>query len=53
MRRPIDAPADTRSITQILAILANLRAEDIIADTQKDATKFGLDKPLLEVEWET
>jgi Domain of unknown function (DUF4340) len=53
MRRPIDAPADTRTITQILAILANLRAEGFISDNQKDATKFGLDRPLLEVEWET
>ncbi len=53
MRRPIDAAADARAITQILAILANLRANDIVADTQKDATKFGLDKPLLEVDWET
>ena len=53
MRRPVDAPADTRAITQILAILANLRAEGFVADSQKDATRFGLDKPMLEVEWET
>ncbi len=53
MRRPVDAPADTRAITQVLAILANLRAEGFVADSKKDATKFGLDKPLLEVEWET
>ena len=53
MRRPIDAPADTRSITQILAILANLRADDFVADSQKDAAKFGLNQPLLEVAWET
>ena len=53
MRRPIDAPADTRAITQILAILANLRAEGFVSDSQKDATRFGLDRPLLEVEWET
>ncbi len=53
MRRPIDALADTRSITHILAILGNLRAEDFVADSQKDAAGFGLEKPLLEVEWET
>jgi hypothetical protein len=53
MRRPIDGPADARSITQILAILANLRAEDYVADSQQDAAKFGLENPLLEVEWET
>jgi hypothetical protein len=49
MRRPIDAPADARSITQILAILANLRADDFVADSQDDAAKFGLNQPLLEV----
>ncbi len=53
MRRPIDGPADTRSITHILAILANLRAEDFVTDSPKNAAKFGLEKPLLEVEWET
>ena len=31
----------------------NLRADSFVADTQKDATKFGLDHPLLDVEWET
>jgi hypothetical protein len=53
MRRPVDAPADTRAITQVLAILANLRAQGFVAENKKDADKFGLDKPLLEVEWET
>ena len=53
MRSPIDAPADTRSITQILAILANLRADEFVADSQKDAIKFGLNEPILEVAWET
>lgn len=53
MRQPIDATADTRSVTQILAVLANLRAEDFVADSQKDAVKFGLTEPLLEVAWET
>ena len=53
MRRPVDAQADTRSITQILAILANLRADDFVADSQKDAVKFGLNQPILEVAWES
>ncbi len=53
MRRPVDAPADTRAVTQIVALLSNLRAEGFEAQTQKDATRFGLDQPLLEVEWET
>ena len=53
MRRPVDAQADTRSITQILAVLANLRADDFVADSQNDSAKFGLNEPLLEVAWET
>jgi hypothetical protein len=53
MLRPIDAPADTRTITQILAIIASLRADQFIADSEKDAAKFGLKQPLLEVTWES
>ncbi len=53
MRKPIDAPADTRSVTQIVAVLANLRAEGFVSDNQEDPAKFGLDHPLIEVEWET
>ncbi len=53
MVQPINAPADTRAVTQVLATLANLRATDFVADSLKDAAKFGLDKPILEVTWET
>jgi len=53
MRRPIDAPADTTSVTQALAILANLRAEDFVADSIGDGKVFGLDRPALEIAWET
>lgn len=53
MRKPIDAPADTRSVTQILAMLASLRADQLITDKVGDGKPFGLDKPLLEVVWET
>jgi Domain of unknown function (DUF4340) len=53
MRRPIDAPADTRSVTQIVAILSNLRADQVITDKPADGKPFGLDRPVLEVSWET
>jgi hypothetical protein len=53
MRRPIDAPGDSRSITQALAVLSSLRAEDLIASSSGDPTSYGLDHPLLEVVWES
>ena len=53
MRRPIDAPADTQSVTQALAILANLRAEDFVSDSIGDGKPFGLDRPAIEIAWET
>jgi hypothetical protein len=53
MRRPIDAQADATSVTQALAILANLRAEDIVSDSIGDGKLFGLDRPAMEIAWET
>jgi Domain of unknown function (DUF4340) len=53
LRRPIDAPADTRSVTQVLAMLSNLRADQVITDSVGDGKKFGLDHPLMEIVWET
>ena len=53
LRQPIDAPADTPSVTRLLAMLANLRAEQLITDAVGDGKKFGLDHPLLEIVWET
>ena len=53
MLRPIDAPADTRSVTQAISVLANLRADDYIAGSQRSTAEFGLDRPLLDVRWET
>jgi hypothetical protein len=53
MRRPVDAPADTASVTQALASLASLRAEDFVSDTIGDGKPFGLDRPALEIAWET
>ncbi len=53
MKRPIDAPADTTAVTQALAVLANLRAEDFVSDSIGDGTPYGLDRPAIEVAWET
>jgi Domain of unknown function (DUF4340) len=53
LRRPIDAPADTRSVTQVLAMLSNLRADQVITDSVGDGKNFGVDHPLLEIVWET
>jgi len=40
-------------VTRALAILANLRAEDFVADSIGDGKAFGLDRPALEIAWET
>jgi hypothetical protein len=53
LRRPIEAPADTASVTQALAILSHLRAEQLITDSHKEDQRFGLEHPLLEIGWET
>jgi hypothetical protein len=53
MLRPIEAPADSRSVTQALAALTNLRADEFITESAPDLKLFGLDKPLLEVAWES
>jgi hypothetical protein len=52
MRFPIEAPADPRAITQALATLTNLRAEDFAADSVGDGKSFGLDQPQMVVSWE-
>jgi hypothetical protein len=53
MRAPVDAPGDAAAITQALAVLANLRAEDIASGSIGDGKAFGLDRPTLEVAWES
>ncbi|HZW30491.1 MAG TPA: DUF4340 domain-containing protein [Isosphaeraceae bacterium] len=53
MRAPVDAPADVPTITQALAALANLRVDDIAAGSIGDGKAFGLDRPLIEVDWES
>jgi len=53
MRRPVEAAADTRTVTQALAVLTNLRASDFVADSRDRDKEFGFDKPVLEIAWES
>ena len=53
MKSPVEAPADARAITQLLALLSDLRADEFIASDQGDGKLFGLDQPLAVVLWET
>ena len=52
MLAPIKAPADTAAITQLLALLSDLRAEDFAADAVGDGKLFGLDQPHVVVTWD-
>jgi hypothetical protein len=51
MRRPVEAAADTRTVTQALAVLTNLRASEFVADSRRQERLYGLDKPILEIAW--
>jgi hypothetical protein len=51
MKAPVVAPADVRAVTQALALLANLRAEDFAADSAGDGKAFGLDRPAVVATW--
>jgi hypothetical protein len=53
MRAPVEGPADAPSVTQALAALANLRAEGLVTDSVGDGKAFGLDRPGIEVAWES
>jgi hypothetical protein len=53
MTAPVAAPADVRAVTQALALLSNLRAEDFAAESAGDGKAFGLDRPALLATWET
>ncbi len=53
MVAPVRAAADFRAITQVLAQLANLRAEDFAADAVGDGKVFGLDQPPIVVSWDS
>jgi hypothetical protein len=50
--RPVEAPADMRVVTQVLAMLANLRAEEFVADLKADEGLYGLAEPAITVSWE-
>jgi hypothetical protein len=51
MIEPVKAQADTAAITQVLALLSDLRAEDFVADSLGDGKLFGLDHPPIVVTW--
>jgi len=53
MVAPVRAPADFRAITQLLALLSDLRAEDFAADAVGDGKVFGLDQPPVVVSWDS
>ena len=53
MRSPVEAQADLASITQVLNALANLRAEEFTSIPASEGQIFGLDRPLIEVIWES
>ncbi len=53
MIRPIEARADAATITQVLMTLTSLRGEEIVALSAGNGRAFGLDHPLMEIEWES
>lgn len=53
MARPVEGPADVATITQAMSVLCNLRAEEFAAPEAGNGKAFGLDQPLLRVDWES
>ncbi len=53
MLRPVEARADTQTITQVLTMLCSLRAQDFAASTLAEATGAGLDTPMMQIDWES
>jgi hypothetical protein len=51
MVRPVAARADEESVTRVIMLLSNLRAEDFVSDQAGDGKAFGLHAPLLTVTW--
>ncbi len=49
----MDAPADIATVTQVLTVLANLRAEDFTSVPVSEERTFGLEPPAIDVEWES
>ncbi len=53
MLRPVEAPADAGTITQVLTALCSLRSEDFAASEVGDGKEFGLDHPSMRIDWES
>ena len=53
MLEPVKAPADTGAITQLMALLSDLRAEEYAGELTGDGKPFGLDHPPVVVSWES
>ena len=48
---PVQAPADSASMGQLLRLLSNLRAESLVTEKPESLDKFGLKSPALTVTW--
>jgi hypothetical protein len=53
MLRPVEAPGDAGTITEVLTVLCSLRSEDFAAPEVGDGKAFGLDRPLMQIDWES
>jgi hypothetical protein len=53
MLRPVEARADTPTITQVLTMLCSLRAQDFAASSVAEVKDSGLDRPLMQIDWES
>ncbi len=53
MLRPVEARADTPTITQVLTMLCSLRAQDFAASNVAEAKGSGLDRPMMQIDWES
>ncbi|MDG3003710.1 DUF4340 domain-containing protein [Paludisphaera mucosa] len=53
MVQPAKAAADVRAVTAALARLAELRATEFVADLNGDLARYGLNRPIFEIRWET
>jgi hypothetical protein len=47
MNKPVAGPADAATVAQLVVMLANLRAESLVAESPESLSRFGLDAPLL------
>ncbi len=53
MLAPVQAQADTASIMQMLSGLAHIRVEDFLSVPSREWKRLGLDRPAIEVSWES